>query len=113
MEIVVASFAFIAAAFCAGLMGFAIQRGATCTVAAVEEVVNKRRLNRLISMVEASLWVVGGLLIAQALHLLPKMPAAYAVSYLTVLGGVLLGLDAYVNGACDFGPIAWQDWDDW
>ena len=106
MEIVVASLAFIAAAFCAGLMGFAIQRGATCTVAAVEEVVNKRRLNRLISMVEASLWVVGGLLIAQALHLLPKMPAAYAVSYLTVLGGVLLGLGAYVNGACVFGAIA-------
>ena len=106
MEIVVTSFAFIVAAFCAGLMGFAIQRGATCTVAAVEEAVNKRRLNRLISMVEASLWVVGGLLIAQSLHLLPKMPAAYAVSHLTVLGGVLLGLGAYVNGACVFGAIA-------
>src|SRR5439155_157897 len=62
MEIVVTSLAFIIAAFCAGLMGFAIQRGATCTVAAVEEAVSKRRLNRLISMIEASLWVVGGLL---------------------------------------------------
>ena len=106
MEIVVTSLAFIIAAFCAGLMGFAIQRGATCTVAAVEEAVSKRRLNRLISMVEASLWVVGGLLLAQSLHLLPKMPAAYAVNYLTVLGGVLLGLGAYVNGACVFGAIA-------
>jgi toxin CptA len=106
MEIVFTSFAFIVAALCAGLMGFAIQRGATCTVAAVEEVVNKRRLTRLISIVEASLWVVGGLLLAQSLHLLPKMPAAYAVSYLTVLGGVLLGLGAYVNGACVFGAIA-------
>ena len=106
MEILLISTAFFVSMLCAGLMGFAIQRGATCTVAAVEEVVSKRRLNRLISMVEASLWVVGGLLLAQALHLLPKMPAAYAVSYLTVLGGVLLGLGAYVNGACVFGAIA-------
>src|SRR5437016_13071693 len=113
MEILLISTAFFVSMLCAGLMGFAIQRGATCTVAAVEEVVSKRRLNRLISMVEASLCVVGGLLLAQALHLLPKMPAAYAVIDLTVVGGVLLGLDAYVNGACDFGPIAWQDWDDW
>jgi uncharacterized membrane protein YedE/YeeE len=87
-------------------MGFAIQRGATCTVAAVDEVVTKRRFNRLISMVEASLWVVGGLLIAQTLHLLPRMPAGYALNGLTVLGGILLGVGAYVNGACVFGAIA-------
>src|SRR5882724_526096 len=106
MEIVLTSLAFIVSALCAGLMGFAIQRGATCTVAAVDEVVTKRRFNRLISMVEASLWVVGGLLIAQTLHLLPKMPAGYALNGLTVLGGVLLGVGAYINGACVFGAIA-------
>ena len=106
MEIVVTSLAFIVAAICTGLMGFAIQRGATCTVAAVDEVVSKRRLNRLISMIEASLWVVGGLLIAQSLQWLPKMPVGYAISYWTVVGGVLLGLGAYVNGACVFGAIA-------
>jgi toxin CptA len=106
MEILLISTAFFVSVLCAALMGFAIQRGATCTVAAVEEVVSKRSLNRLISMVEASLWVVGGLLIAQALQLLPKMPAGYAISYWTVVGGVLLGLGAYVNGACVFGAIA-------
>ncbi|HEY3180400.1 MAG TPA: YeeE/YedE thiosulfate transporter family protein [Casimicrobiaceae bacterium] len=106
MEILLISSAFFVSVLCAGLMGFAIQRGATCTVAAVDEVVSKRRLNRLISMIEASLWVVGGLLIAQSLHLLPKMPAGYAITYWTVLGGVLLGLGAYVNGACVFGAIA-------
>jgi uncharacterized membrane protein YedE/YeeE len=106
MEIVLTSLAFIVSALCAGLMGFAIQRGATCTVAAVDEVVTKRRFRRLISMIEASLWVVGGLLIAQSLHLLPKMPAGYALSGLTVLGGTLLGAGAYINGACVFGAIA-------
>ena len=34
------------------------------------------------------------------------MPAGYAINYWTVLGGVLLGLGAYVNGACVFGAIA-------
>jgi toxin CptA len=106
MEIVLTSIAFLAAAFLAGVMGFAIQRGATCTVAAMDELVNKRRVRRLGGLVEASLWVVGGLLIAQALHLLGTMPAGYAVSYRTVLGGVLLGLGAFVNGACVFGAIA-------
>ena len=87
-------------------MGYAIQRGATCTVAAVDEVVTERTCRRLLSLLEAALWVAGGLLVAQALQLLPTMPAGYAVSAWTVIGGVLLGLGAFVNGACVFGAIA-------
>lgn len=106
MDIILSSLAFLIAALCAGTMGFAIQRGATCTVAAIDEVVSKRRFNRLAALVEASVWVGGGLAIAEAFHLLGKMPAGYPVSYLTVLGGVLLGLGAYINRACVFGAIA-------
>src|SRR5689334_11154994 len=103
MQILLVSAAFVISLLCAGVMGFAIQRGATCTVAAVDEFVSKRRLNRLISLVEASLWVVGGLLIAQALHVLPRMPAGYSIGWLTIVGALLLGLGAFVNGACVFG----------
>ncbi|HEX6137773.1 MAG TPA: YeeE/YedE thiosulfate transporter family protein [Casimicrobiaceae bacterium] len=106
MPILLTSAAFLAAAICAGLMGFAIQRGATCTVAAVDEVMTRRRAHRLLAMVEASLWVACGLVIAQALHLLPAMPVGYALDFGTIVGGVLLGLGAYVNGACVFGAIA-------
>jgi uncharacterized membrane protein YedE/YeeE len=113
MEIVLASAAFLIAALCAGTMGFAIQRGATCTVAAVDEVVNKRRFNRLAALVEASIWVGGGLAIAETLHLLGKMPSGYPVSYLTILGGVLLGLGAYVNRACVFGAVARFGFGEW
>jgi toxin CptA len=42
VQILLTSAAFLIAAVCAGLMGYAIQRGATCTVAAVDEVVSKR-----------------------------------------------------------------------
>ena len=106
MPIVLASLAFGVAALCAGLMGYAIQRGATCTVAAMDEVVNKRSASRLVSLLEAALWVGGGLSLAQALGMLPRMPAGYAVTAWTVLGGALLGLGAYINGACVFGAIA-------
>jgi toxin CptA len=91
----------------AALMGFAVQRGATCTVAAVDEVLTKRRAYRLLAMVEASLWVLGGLLLAQALggHA-NLMPPGYAISGWVFLGAVLLGLGAAINGACVFGAIA-------
>ena len=106
MQILLPGAAFLIAAVCAGLMGYAIQRGATCTVAAMDEVVRRRSVQRLSAMVEASLWVVGGLLIAQSLHLLGTTPGGYVVTYVTILGGGLLGLGAYVNKACVFGAIA-------
>jgi hypothetical protein len=106
MSPMLAGLAFALAALCAGVMGFAIQRGGTCTVAAVEEIVDKRSARRLLALGEASLWVAGGLLLAQALHLLPAMPAGYALSGWTIAGSALLGLGAWVNRACVFGAIA-------
>ena len=106
MTIVLGSVAFFIAAICAGVMGYAIQRGATCTVAAVNEIVAQRSFRRLAAIVESALWVAGGLLLAQALHLLPKLPAGYGVTMWTIVGSVLLGLGAYVNGACIFGAVA-------
>lgn len=94
------------AAACVGVMGFAIQRGATCTVAAVDEVLGQRSFKRLKAFVEASVWVAGGLLVAQALQRLQTMPAGYAITAWALLGGALLGLGAYVNRACVFGAIA-------
>lgn len=106
MDIALASLAFLAAALCAGTMGYAIQRGATCTVAAVDELMGQRRARRLASLAEAALWVAGGLLIAQALGVLPMMPAGHALSGWTFAGAALLGLGAWVNRACVFGAVA-------
>jgi len=106
VQVLLTSAAFIVAAVCAGLMGYAIQRGGTCMVAAVDEAVSKRSFNRLTAMIEASIWVAGGLVLVEAIHLLRQMPSGYRLSYSTVLGGVLLGLGAYINRACVFGAIA-------
>lgn len=91
---------------CAGLMGFAIQRGATCTVAAMGEIVAKRRASRLIALAEASLWVAGGLVCVNALGIAPALPGGFAPGVETVLGGMLLGFGAWANRACVFGSIA-------
>lgn len=98
--------AWVAAAACAALMGFAIQRGATCVVAAVDEWTTQRRTTRLRALVEAALWVGGGLLAARAAGLLPHAPGGHALSAWTVAGAALLGVGAWVNRACVFGAIA-------
>jgi uncharacterized membrane protein YedE/YeeE len=94
------------AAVCAGLMGFAIQRGGTCLVAAVDEVVSRRRATRLIALGEASLLVATGMVVAQILGLLHMAPRAFEPTGWTVLGGMIMGLGAYVAGACVFGAVA-------
>lgn len=101
-----AGLALAVAAAAVLVMGFAIQRGATCTVAAVDEWVDRRGTARLRAMLEASVWVAGGLALASLLGVLPAAPRPYATSAATVLGGVLLGLGAWLGGACVFGAIA-------
>ncbi len=98
--------AALVCALAVGLMGFAIQRGGTCMVAAVDEILSQRRAHRLAAMLEASLWVVGGLALAQLAQWSGSMPGGYEITLWTVLGSVLLGLGAWLNGACVFGAIA-------
>lgn len=90
----------------AALMGLAIQRGATCMVAAVDQALSERRFGRALALGEAALWVGGLIALAQLAGLLDMTPARYAVSGWTVLGGVLLGIGAWINQACVFGAIA-------
>lgn len=98
--------AFLIALGCAVLMGYAIQRGATCMVAAIDEVVAKRRVSRLIALAEAAVWVAGGLLVAHLVGGLAMQPVGHPATLETVVGGLLLGLGALLNRACVFGAIA-------
>ena len=91
---------------CAALMGFAIQRGGTCLVAAIDEAVSKRTINRLLALAEASALVAAGMVTAQIFGILPMTPHAFALTGWTIVGGMIMGLGAYVAGACVFGAIA-------
>src|SRR5438128_9510956 len=94
------------ASICAALMGFAIQRGGTCLVAAVDEVVSKQRATRLLALAEGSALVAAGMVVAQLLGVLPMAPQAFALTGWTVAGGMIMGLGAFVAGSCVFGAIA-------
>lgn len=113
MTVAVASPVFVLAAICATLMGYAIQRGATCTVAAVGEIVHDGTAKKLVALAEAALWVAGGLLIARMLGLTMALPYGWAITGWTFIGAVLLGFGAWVNGACVFGSIARFGSGDW
>ena len=98
--------ALLVAAACAGLIGFASQRGGTCMVAAVDEVVSHGRFDRLLALAEAAAWVAVGLFAASRLGFSLSMPAGYSATLLSVAGGALLGAGALINGACAVGTIA-------
>ena len=106
MEPMIFRASFVVAALAAAIMGFAIQRGATCTVAAVDEIISKRSGKKLWAMVEAALWVALGLALAQRLHWLGALPEGYALNVWTLVGAVFLGFGAWVNKACVFGSVA-------
>lgn len=105
--------AAVLAALAVGAMGFAIQRGGTCMVAAVDELLSQRRAHRLTALLEASLWVAGGLATAQLWHLAGSMPLAQRIGFSTVAGAAMLGLGAWLNRACVFGAVARLGSGDW
>lgn len=94
-------------------MGLAIQRGGTCAVAAVEEAVVQRDTRRFRALAEAAFWSAGLLAVALLAfgHAVPVH--TFGISEWTVLGGVLLGLGAWINGACVFGSVAAVGGGDW
>ncbi|QKG72568.1 YeeE/YedE thiosulfate transporter family protein [Erythrobacter mangrovi] len=100
------AFLFAVALLSAAVMGAAIQRGATCMVAAVDEALVGRSFGRAGALLEAALWVGGLIALIQLVGVRTPAPLAYAVSHVTVLGGMLLGLGAWVNRACVFGSVA-------
>lgn len=97
---------FAVALLSAALMGLAIQRGATCMVAAIDEILTERRARRAAALGEAAIWVGGLAAIAAAAGWLAMTPATYSVTPETVVGGILLGIGAWVNRACVFGAVA-------
>jgi toxin CptA len=72
----IAGAAFAAVLLCAAVLGLAIQRGATCTLATVHELLTQRRPIRLLAMPEASLWVAGSLWLARSAGTMVELPLA-------------------------------------
>ncbi|MDO9315687.1 MAG: YeeE/YedE thiosulfate transporter family protein [Burkholderiaceae bacterium] len=94
------------ALLCAALIGFAAHRGSLCNVRAVAEIMTGGSAHILSSLVQAALWVtlltgLGALLMGLAPHVvLAPRPAAWAL-----LGGILFGMGAALNGGCSLSTL--------
>jgi hypothetical protein len=100
------SLAFSLALLAVFAMGFFVQRGATCMVATVEEVITRGKWNRAGALAEAAIWSTGLLFIATSLGVMMASPRPFEPGWMPVIGGALLGFGAWLNGACVFGTIA-------
>lgn len=99
------SLLFLIAFISAMLMGYAIQRGATCMVAALDRLVNGKP-DRAIALLEASAIVAFGVVLARLVGLETANPATFVPGLGAILGGAMLGIGALVARACVFGSIA-------
>ncbi|USG62579.1 YeeE/YedE family protein [Sneathiella marina] len=90
----------------AGLIGFSAHRASLCSVRAVEELLTTRRGFMLASFVKSSLWVMGAtLLITLFVPVDVMMTVGKELSLLTLVGGLLFGVGATINGGCAFSTL--------
>src|SRR3990167_4899388 len=89
----------VLALLCAALIGFAAHRGSLCNVRAVAEIMTGGSAHMLSSLVQAALWVtlLTGLG-AQLMGLSPHVILAPQPAALALLGGILFGMGAALNG---------------
>lgn len=88
------------------VIGMAIQRGNTCTVVAFDDIVHRRSWDRFLSIVYTWFWVAGGLALLGFATGFTPAAHVFPVTVWSVVGGLLLGLGAVVNGACTTGTVA-------
>ena len=99
------SAALITLAACAAL-GFTIQKGSICVVAAVNELWATKRYEQGRSLLETVLWVTLLVNIATLVGLhIPATPRIVP-GFTVALGGVFLGIGAWLNGGCALGTLA-------
>lgn len=87
-------------------VGFAMKRGGLCTYAAAVQVVNDRRIERMMVFLGVAAWAT---VIILPLHwFYPSLFALSSIHHnlaLALIGGTVLGLGAFFNRGCFFGTF--------
>ena len=100
------SVALLAALALIFVMGMAVQRGNTCTVVAFDDLLHRRSAERLLAIVYCWLWVAGGLTLLKLTTGFMLGAQLFPITIWSVIGGLILGIGAVVNGACTVGTVA-------
>lgn len=94
------------AALLVGIMGAFIKLGNTCLVASSEQMIKHKNPSKFLEIINSWFWVI---LLITSLQLtigFNVIIKSFAPSWMTFVGGILLGLGAYFNRACAVGTIS-------
>lgn len=92
-------------ALCGIGFGYAAQRGSLCAVRGVEEWIEHRSTRQMVAFFQCSLWVAAATVPLVWLTPGAHLAAAIAPSWTALVGGLLFGAGAAINGGCSFGTI--------
>ena len=88
------------------VLGFSAHRAGICTVNAVAEIFTTRRAHMLISFAKTALWVLLlTILVSLAAGDWPPRVERWALTPHAVIGGLIFGIGAAVNGGCIFSSL--------
>lgn len=98
--------AWVVLGFLALLMGFVADRTSLCTVGAVAEIMVKRRASVLTNIARIVLWIFGiSTLVAYFFSLTPLNYDRFSLGWMAIVGGLIFGLGAALNGGCSLQTI--------
>lgn len=89
----------------AALLGFSAHRAGICTVKAVAELLSTRRPYLIISFAKTSAWVVAISSLAAGLSFDARF-LLWPLTWYGVIGGLVFGVGAGINGGCIFSTLA-------
>lgn len=87
-------------------MGAFIKLGNTCLVASTEQLIKHKNPSKFLEIINSWFWVI---LVITSLQLtigFNVIIKSFALSWMTFVGGILIGLGAYFNRACAVGTIS-------
>ncbi|MGV0993617.1 MAG: hypothetical protein ACOYB7_15335 [Mycobacterium sp.] len=87
------------------LLGMAIQRGNTCTVVAIDDIVHRRSWDRFLAIASAWFLVAGGLVLLGMATGSSLSTHAFPVTAWSAAGGMLLGLERWSTVPAPPGPL--------
>jgi toxin CptA len=87
-------------------MGFYVKLGNTCLVASTNELIKHKNPLKFFEIINSWFWVILLITTLQLTIGFAMQTKSFEISWMTFVGGFLLGLGAYINKACAIGTIS-------
>jgi toxin CptA len=88
------------------IMGVFIKLGNTCFIASMEQLIKYKNPSKFLEIINSWFWIILLITLLQLTIDFNVIIISYALSWMSFVGGILLGLGAYFNRACSVGTIS-------